>query len=229
MKDKGGYSFGKDERDKNLGGSEIGPGNYDPKFFIGSKNYKLKFKCNCFKEGGKNGFSFGGEKKGFNIDNETGEIGPGQYNFKQFLSKKYGKFGRQKRKAFDNGELDIGPGQYNPNNPNFKGRNGWTMAKKYRNKDQDEIPGPGNYNDISDLKYKKFKKRGIKFGRDKRKGLGIENSVPGPGYYNYKTKFKGGYSIGNSKRKGEEIEEIPGPGAYNPEDFRVINLKIIQF
>ena len=83
------------------------------------------------------------------------------------------------------------------------------------------LPGPGAYQEVDTGAYKKFQDVGVKFGkvgRNEREG----NSVPGPGSFNIESKFKGGFSFGNSKR-ADLIGGVngPGPGAYTIGEFKV--------
>ena len=58
----------------------------------------------------------------------------------------------------------------------------YTMRGRHELKSKNQIPGPGTYNILN------YKRRyGIKFGKDKRKGLSQTHllSIPGPGSYNY--------------------------------------------
>lgn len=60
-------------------------------------------------------------------------------------------------------------------------------------------PGPLNYEN----KVTALEKRSVTIGKDKRKGLGIESNVPGPGTYEYKTLMNPKtFSVGKSSRKG---------------------------
>lgn len=83
------------------------------------------------------------------------------------------------------------------------------------------IPGPGAYQEVDTSRYKNFQDAGVKFGkvgRNEREG----NSVPGPGSFNIESKFKGGFSFGNSKRTDLGGDGIaPGPGAYTVGEFKV--------
>lgn len=83
------------------------------------------------------------------------------------------------------------------------------------------IPGPGAYKEVDTGRYKQFQNVGVKFGnsgRNEKEG----NSVPGPGAFNIPSKFKGGYSFGNSKRSDMGGDSVnPGPGAYTVGEFKV--------
>ena len=95
------------------------------------------------------------------------------------------------------------------------------MAQKYRGHEGDEGPGPGNYNEVPEAKFKKTMNHGVKFGRSKRQGMNSGGSNIGPGAYNNtKDGLRGGFSFGKDPRKHKDGESIPGPGAYDTGKFK---------
>ena len=130
-------------------------------------------------------------------------------------------FGKQERKGIPIQGGEIGPGHYKPALGKWD-KGGWTMARKHRPRTIGEVPGPGKYNSVKDSKYKRFKENGVKFGRTERRGFGGEGTDIGPGSYSVgPKKGRGGWSFGRDARKGLKGSDIPGPGSYKPNDFKV--------
>ena len=102
-------------------------------------------------------------------------------------------------------------------------KGGWTIAKRYRNKEGLLVPGPGAYSQTNLNKYKKFGNKGVRFGQSGRKDAGDKMDTPGPGSFNIRSKLGGGYSFGRGKRKtgGAKENGTPGPGEYTLNSFKV--------
>ena len=174
---------------------------------------------------GHTGHQFGNGKRPGLHDGENFEIGPGHYNngSKGTLDRRHGKIPKAKRgHNLISGSGAIGPGDYNTYyDPKRGGKPGWTIAQRYRGHEGDDGPGPGNYNDVPESKFKKSLNQGVKFGRSKRQGIDSGDSKIGPGAYNNaKDGLRGGFSFGRDPRKGDDRENIPGPGAYDTSKFQ---------
>lgn len=72
-------------------------------------------------------------------------------------------------------------------------------------------PGPGAY----DNAYKSL--HGAKIGTSKR-GDFSRAQTPGPGAYDTLQQGKGGITISGHRGKSR-MDDVPGPGAYNPDDY----------
>jgi len=84
--------------------------------------------------------------------------------------------GKNKNGGFGSSSFTPGPGNYNLSNQNHQ-NSGVTIGGKYHsNKQNNEEPGPGSYNNNGSQK-----KIGAKIGNSKRSGLGGYNYTPGPG------------------------------------------------
>lgn len=134
-----------------------------------------------------------------------------------------------------------GPGTYNIKNP--KGY-AITIGEKPRDRDPENIPGPGHYNNpIPDVNRERMPKWTIserppqKHSGDNYPGPGNYSNIndgpgisytiggkhdfptnintPGPGTYNIKNPKKGGITIGTKTSLGDKPELKPGPGNYN--------------
>ena len=167
----------------------------------------------------RSGYTFGKGQRPAIDENSNLGVGPGAYNYNPKDKSKLGKFTKEKRLGLPlTSNIDIGPGQYNIQSKN---KGGWTIAKKYRTQDDINIPGPGAYQQVDTTRYKKFESVGIKFGRSGRDDR-EPDSIPGPGAFTVPSKFRGGYSFGNSKRAGMVgDQQNPGPGAYTLGEFKV--------
>ena len=141
--------------------------------------------------------------------------GPGQYNANtfDFNNKKGYTMGGKNNKYGINDDINIGPGYYNPKVDIFNRNIGkFDKSKRIGDYDNNNIPGPGNYN-INNTK----NTGGYKFSSSKRdKDLLSKNDL-GPGEYNY--------NVGSNKRNGYTFSKrrsinnikslVPGPGQYN--------------
>lgn len=108
-----------------------------------------------------------------------------------------------------------GPGAYDPNfnkvaknEPSYK----LPLDKKLSAVEMNTfVPGPGSYNTISEG----LSKHGIRFGSQKRLGIGMEKNVPGPGAYHDEKQALllnslPKYSFGTSERAADTNVRSPG-------------------
>ena len=170
-------------------------------------------------------YSFGIEKR--ITDHNNNNPGPGSYLHKEYIGKEGSKHSmglRLKSKSMDH---IPGPGQYESNNynsvlkklPDIK----IGKAQRFSNINQDN-PGPGQYNDIDNLKYVKLSKPSWKIGTSTRNPLNNLENTPGPGQYNVGKNIGDGaphYSM-RTKNKDSQIFDSPGPGKYNNEELNVL-------
>ena len=206
------YLFGKEIRDDKIvkGRKKIpGPGKYeydaDPLYIH------------------KPIYSFGKQKKGRRFDNFT--PGPGSYSHKEFIGKEAPKktIGI-KYSLSSNDIITPGPGHYNQSNSNnYLHKNPNTKISKAKritdlNDLRNDNPGPGQYNNDTDMKNILVKNPSWKIGSSVRKSLNpADKSFPGVGNYTicgnigesspyYTMRIKG--NISNYKT------DVPGPGTY---------------
>mmetsp|Transcript_655 Transcript_655/g.760 ORF Transcript_655/g.760 Transcript_655/m.760 type:complete len:113 (+) Transcript_655:1024-1362(+) len=88
------------------------------------------------------------------------------------------------------------------------------MGSKLKNKEKDDVPGPGNYN--PDIKSSKNKSPDCKIGSSSR-GNKQKDMVPGPGsykYYNPNLDKGPHYGIGTEARGKDLKSDTPGPATY---------------
>ena len=184
--------------------NEIGPGAY---------NVNMK--------GHVKGYYHGKSKGDRQILKNNDTPGPGQYNYDQFIQKftksNHVVFDKTKKNRQDT-SLPVGPGQYDTQKYTmFEGKNkAWSFNKAKNTKDNENtIPGPGSYNS---QKYYDSRDKGPGFSLTKAsKFKGLKNNTPGPGMYNNEIRAfsNRGHHFPKSQEKAK-IEEIPGPGHYDP-------------
>ena len=159
--------------------------------------------------GGRKGFTIPGRHT-FHGEEEV--PGPGQYNYGKFLDKRdWGQGIKLPRAAKKDPKhvSDIGPGGYEIKD---KHEGGYSFGKGNRQNHNDPaVPGPGQYSvkEIPPIR------RGIPFFKQKRAvGLPNESDSAGPGAYDIKDKYSGGFKFGRDKREHEREDGVPGPGNY---------------
>ena len=175
-------------------------------------------------------YKFGNDKKrGLINENSKYYPGPGNYEYNaDVLHEKHPKFtfGKESRGETQRYKTP-GPGQYN-----YKKYIGYegpkiSMSKKFNNNgiyngETDNVPGPGQYNNINANNYRP-KTPAYKIGTAKRRGLYDSYDFPGPGQYInenctnlIKTKNPA-WKIGNSLRPdlNDRDKAVPGVGNYN--------------
>ena len=84
---------------------------------------------------------------------------------------------------------------------------GVTMGGKLKNREQEEMPGPGNYEQKTKLgegpHYSMYDKRDQRY-----------NDNPGPGTYEASSEKRRAMTMGG-KLRDKEADEVPGPGNYD--------------
>ena len=85
-------------------------------------------------------------------------------------------------------------------------KKGWTMGAKLKEREKEELPGPGKYEQRSKLgegpHYSMYDKRETKY-----------NDNPGPGAYEASEEKRRPVTMG-TKLRDKAPEELPGPGNY---------------
>ena len=209
------YLFGKEKRDDEIVKARKknpGPGKYeynaDP-IRIHNPNY-----------------SFGTQKKNRNYSTFT--PGPGTYNYKEFIGKEAPKKTIGIKNNYSASDLITpGPGHYKQINANnYLHKNSNTKIGKAKritdlNDLRNENPGPGQYNDDTDIKNILVKNPTWKIGTSQRKSLNFaDKSFPGVGNYTISGNF-GSFSPHYTMRiKGilsNYMTDVPGPGTYKNE------------
>ena len=114
--------------------------------------------------------------------------------------------------------ITPGPAAYNPLKKNEK--QSYTFGHKYKEKNKEITPGPGNY----DLrKEKDLVVPSSIFGHEKKFESDNKNKSPGPGRYNGDINTTNlqhpKYSFGKEKRVTDKINENPGPGNYMHKEY----------
>ena len=114
--------------------------------------------------------------------------------------------------------ITPGPAAYNPLKKNEK--QSYTFGHKYKEKNKEITPGPGNY----DLrKEKDLLVPSSIFGHEKKFESDNKNKSPGPGRYsgdiNTTNLQHPKYSFGKEKRVTDKINENPGPGNYMHKEY----------
>lgn len=120
------------------------------------------------------------------------------------------------------GKNPVGPGQYDPLNDNWKATLGkFPHAERGRQNDN-QVPGPGQYDyDVTEEKLK-VEKKNVVFGKESR-NKALKESGPGPGQYQStdttarveRYRAQSGYKWDKSARDGMyRKSEAPGPGTY---------------
>ena len=114
----------------------------------------------------------------------------------------------------DNNDMNPGPGYYETSGG--KNSKGAKIGNSKRGNIGGSItPGPGAYGGDE------RRTGGPKFGTGQRSQLG-RTDVPGPGAYDSLHNTRGGVTISGHKGKSK-IEDYPGPGSYNPNDYNPKN------
>lgn len=123
-------------------------------------------------------------------------------------------------KTADRGRQDTpGPGQYDADNfGKVLTRNPGTVmgtARRGDGKGSVDEPGPGQYDVRGGVGGPKYG-----FGSEQRGGKTMNASFPSPGSYNLPGSLdqQKGWSI-SGKYPGKQQEEVPGPGAYSPQNM----------
>lgn len=197
-------TFPKSKRAEQHNGIDIGPGAYD--------SAKTDF--------GKGGYSIAGKPRAHTGDQKPG---PGQYDYSKFMDKRDWGHGislpkAQKREVRPT--TDIGPGGYLKDSPGKP--SGFSFGKD--KKDHEGLmtaPGPGAYQ----LKAPEPLYNPRSFGKSER-GLGKSRSQAdqiGPGAYEIKDKYSGGFRFGKDAREHQHDDGIPGPARYNPPKLHPIS------
>lgn len=191
------------KRDRSRTTDTIGPGAY--------KAEKSDF-------GRKGGYTIAGKPRPSGEDDKPG---PAQYDFRKYLDKQDWGHGiklprAEKRDARP--VTDVGPGGYDIKDK-FGG--GYSFGKGNRKHNDDTaIPGPGQYS----LKEMPPLANTGKFNKQKRNLNGNQASdAAGPGAYDIKLDYRGGFKFGRDKKNHENQEEIPGPGAYKPKTVKPLS------
>jgi hypothetical protein len=88
--------------------------------------------------------------------------------------------------------------------------------------ERSEVPGPGTYSGIENIIWNK--NPSFSLPKSRRDNL-IKSEAPGPGQYESPesyikvTEKSPDYKFSNDKRLKEEVNFVPGPGNYNPQDI----------
>ena len=141
--------------------------------------------------------------------------GPGTYNSRfKFPDGPSYSIRTRKKEELNEDNITPGPSSYNPKT--YDQKSSYTFGHKYKDKDTEITPGPGNYEIRKD---KDLKVPSSIFGHEKKFFSSKEAILtPGPGQYggNIDTTniHHPKYSFGKEKRVTDKINENPGPGAY---------------
>ncbi|CAI2384789.1 unnamed protein product [Moneuplotes crassus] len=127
--------------------------------------------------------------------------GPGNYEGKSHIQEgpQYSMYQKREQRV----EQTPGPGDYYE--PEHKTQ-GVTIGAKFKARDPEDVPGPGNYEGISHIQ------DGPQYSMTQKREVRIEQ-MPGPGDYEYAQKEEKGVTIGK-KFKQRDPEDMPGPGNY---------------
>ena len=188
-----------------------GPGNYEEKSHVGEgpqySMYQKRDTKIAFTPGPGDYENPNQEQKGVTIgqrfeDKQAEEIpGPGNYQAKSHIAEgpQYSIYQKRDNKI----EQTPGPGDYN--NPE-KEQKGVTIGRRITEREGDDLPGPGNYQDKTHIG------EGAKYSIYQKREQKIEQT-PGPGEYEELSEAKKGVVIGKRIQE-REAEELPGPGNY---------------
>jgi len=153
-----------------------------------------------------------------NLDNP----GPGAYNIRFKFPDGPSYSIASKPKSFLEKMITPGPAAYKPINLDKSAC--YSFGQKYKNKENEMSPGPGNYNLRTD---KDLSVPSSIFGHQKRIDTDIKNSngSPGPAKY-YANNLENTtnvkhpqYSFGREKRITDNINDNPGPGSYKYKEY----------
>jgi len=220
-----------------------GPGNYEGKSTVGEgPQYSMYQKRDQrieqtpgpgdYNEPGK-------QQKGVSIgqkfrNREQEEMpGPGNYEGQTTVGEgpQYSMYQKRDQKI----EYTPGPGDYNEPGRQHKGV---TIGQKIKQRDAEDMPGPGNYEGKSTVgegpQYSMYQKRDQKYEQTpgpgdynepsrEQKGVTIggrhkdknPEDLPGPGNYEYQNKAVEGPQYSMYQKRDQRIEQTPGPGDYN--------------
>lgn len=224
-----GIKFDRSKRQGNQQEGDIGPGTYDPKMVLLSKeggviNKSKRDRSQEVNEIGPGAYNSGksefGGKRGYTIQGKprthSQEDGPGpySYDYRRLMDKrdwghgvKIPKGQRRERQPM----TEAGPGSYDIKDQHDGGFKFGKSKKGYEN--DPSIPGPGAYS----LKELPFLSNAGKFAKQKRDyERHSATGETGPGAYNIKSDHKGGFKFGKDKKEHRLAEEVPGPGKYEP-------------
>jgi len=186
---------------KNSFASSSGPG---PAAYISCTNFSRNFAPK---------YTFG---KAIERTKSIDVPGPGAYNFKSIM----GTEGTRHTIYFkppDNdpkyGQSSPGPAAYNVQVK--KTSSSYSIGRSRVNKKVNNNPGPNDYKPKID--YCRSSSPGWKICKSSREVIFGKNNSPDPGAYNLPELIgKAPKSVLTGKRVQEKPEDIPGPGAYNP-------------
>jgi Sperm-tail PG-rich repeat len=169
---------------------------------------------------GKRGYSIAGKPRAL-----TGEQkpGPGQYDYTKYLDKRDWSHGiclPKSHKLEVRPATDVGPGGYNIDS--LGKPSGFSFGKdKKEHEALQAAPGPGAYQ----LKAPPPLYNPRSFSKSQR-GLNKSKSEAeelGPGAYEIKLKYGGGFKFGKDAREHGHDDSIPGPAKYNPSKLNPIS------
>ena len=144
--------------------------------------------------------------------------GPGAYNIRFKFPDGPSYSMATKPQKFLEEMVTPGPAAYNPKKSNEK--QSYTFGHKYKEKNKEITPGPGNYNLRTD---KDLLVPSSIFGHDKKFESDNKTKYPGPGKYNGDINTTNvqhpKYSFGKEKRVTDHINENPGPGSYKHKEY----------
>ncbi|CAD8076946.1 unnamed protein product [Paramecium sonneborni] len=152
------------------------------------------------------------------------QIGPGPGAFDLNLPKNQGfTFGSKTNQQIDRSNVP-GPGSYNTDvaDGKFKRIYGTKIGKSERNSQNFQKIGPSPLDyDVSNYKYPT---RHASFNKAMRPSMISTERTPGPGAYVIETKLKkNGPIIPKASKDEIHMENLPGPGKYNPNDSMISN------
>lgn len=204
------WSFGGELR-KPLGDHKAcpGPGTYESKSNMGgTANYSMRLKCP--------------------LDDKEGRSkpGPGAYAPNIEMAKTAAPkvfIGTGKRKPLAAKNPNPGPGQYNESST-LKKKGAKFYSDTRINKYNKEVPGPGNYENLTDFQENLNKKKGPSMGQ-KYEGL-KQDKIVGPGAYhptvNSSKKNASEIRFGSEERGRSKLEGVPGPGTYDSKNINEV-------
>lgn len=201
------YGFGKAKKCELTKTDQLitpGPGKYSP---VKNSNQQPIWKIGTSKR-----------PKEQNLDNP----GPGAYNIRFKFPDGPSYSMATKPQNFLEKMITPGPAAYKPINLDQSAC--YSFGQKYKNKENEMSPGPGNYNIRTE---KDLSVPSSIFGHEKRIDTDIKNNSgsPGPGKYNINnlentTNVKHPqYSFGREKRITDNINDNPGPGSYKYKEY----------
>lgn len=175
---------------------------------------KIRYKSGRIKGTIDNGMQEGRLK--FESNNSPG---PGRYYFRE-SSNNGVKFPLAHRRPLFNVDENPAPGSYSIQSI-FDNKKSFSFSPKLT-KPEPKYPGPGSY-DVKDVVTNSARPV---IGKEKRKDNFLKDeqvSIPGPGRYNFRHTLVEGpqWRFGSeASRKVKELEQTPGPGAYEIPDTK---------